>query len=349
LKAILLKGPGEVIIEEVPVPEISDDEVLVEVKYCGICGSDIHSIKNCVLVGEGTYLGHEFSGVVAKLGKNVEGWKIGDRVVTNPSYECGECYACRHGITGQCVHGWEHEIGNSPGKDYAGGFAQFVRVPIPHRRLHRLPDEVSFEQGALSEPLACALHAVKSSDFGIGDQVMILGAGPIGLGVIAFLRLAGAGLIIATEINQKRTEVAKKFGADYVFNPQTPALKEEILRLTDGKGIDVIFDCSGVAQAFQSATNFLRRGGQIMLQGIIEEDVKITPMDWSINEWHLQGVMNYGPDDFAMAINFMKNGALPVEEMITSKIKLSNIIKDGFDALGKPKHNEVKILVEPDV
>ncbi len=350
MKALLLKGPGEVVLEQVPVPEISDAEVLVEVKFCGICGTDIKSVPDCALLSAGTYIGHEFSGVLAKVGRHVRGWKVGDRVVANPMYTCGECDACQQGRPSICDYGTEYCIGAAAGLEYAGAFAKYVRVPIPERRLYRLPNEVSFEEGALVEALACSLNAVRVSAFRPREQTMVLGAGPIGLGVIAYLKNAGAGMIIATETIEKRAEVAKKLGADHVFNPQKVTdLKEKVLELTEGKGVNVVFDCSGVPQAFHSATDFLRKGGQILLKGIISTEVPILPMNFTFNEWELKGSVASYADEFPMVIEFLKKGVSPVKEMVTSKIKLSDIVKKGFDVLLKPDHNEIKVLVEPDV
>lgn len=349
MKAALLKGPGEIVLEEVAVPETSDDEVLVEVKCCGICGSDVHSYKECLLFPAGTYLGHEFSGILAKVGKNVKGWKVGDRVTVNPLYMCGECYACQRGRQSQCEHGFKHAIANVAGKAYAGAFAKFIRISIPEWRLHRLPDEVSFEEGALVEPLSCALHGVRISDFRVGDDVMVLGAGPIGLSTVAALKYSGAGMIIATVTNEKRVELAKKLGADYVFNPRKVAnLKEKVFELTNGKGIDIVFECSGFPEAFLSATSFLRRGSQVILLGIVEHELPILTIDWVINEWRLQGSLCYYADEFPMVIEFLRKHVLPVREMITSKIKLSNIVKEGFDVVGKRGSNEIKVMVVPD-
>ena len=330
MKATLLRGPGEVLLEEVPVPEISDDEVLVQVKYCGICGSDVHAIAEPLLPA-GTYMGHEFAGVLTKVGKNVRGWKVGERVVANPLYRCGECYACEHGFLSCCEYAMEKGIGLATGEANAGGFAKFVRIPNPEKtKLYSLPEELSFEEGALVEPLAVSLHAIRMSAFQPGDQTMVLGAGPIGLGVIALLKNTGAGLIIATAgiHNQKRAELAKKFGVDYVFNPQKVSnLKEEVLKLTNGIGVAQVFDCSASPQAFQSARNFLRPRGQIIIVGDIEKGVPIVPLDFCLGEIQLQGISAYGLDEYPMAIEYLRKGILPVKELITSKIKLSNIVK----------------------
>ena len=171
MKTLLLKGPGEIILDEVPVPKISDNEVLVEVKYGGICGTDIHSVNSCRPFRAGTYLGHEFSGLVAQVGKDVKGWTVKDRVVVRPRYICGECYACRHGRHSLCDYGFTRGIGFNP--ENPGAFARFVRVPLPERRLIHLPSEVSFDKGALVEPLACSLHALRISDFKPGDNTMV--------------------------------------------------------------------------------------------------------------------------------------------------------------------------------
>lgn len=351
MKAVLLKGPNQVVIEEVALPEISDDEVLVEVKYCGICGTDVHAISDCVLLPAGTYMGHEFSGVLTKVGKNVKGWRVGARVVVNPMYMCGECYGCRHGRQSICDHGFEHIIGAASGRKHSGAFAKLVRVSIPKWRLHHIPDNVSFEEGALVEPLACSLHAVRISALRVGDSAMVLGAGPIGLGVIIFLKHAGAGLIVTTETIEKRAILAKEFGADCVLNPlEVTNMNEKVLQLTKGRGVDVVFDCSGIPEVFQSATSFLRRGGQLLLVGMITREVPILPVNFSVNEWELRTSMCYYADEFPMVIDFLQRGVLPTSQIITSKIKLSDIIEKGFKLLRttKGKDTEIKILVEPE-
>lgn len=349
MKTLLLKAPKEVVFEEVPIPSISDDEVLIEVKYCGICGSDIHSYVGCQPYPAGTYLGHEFSGILSNIGENIKGWEIGQRVVAKPKFMCGECWGCRHGRQSLCEHATEHTIGVAPGKEHAGAFAHFVRVPYPGWRLHLLPDDVSFEEGALVEPLACSLHAMRRSDFKPRDTAMVLGCGMIGLGVIAHLKNAGAGLIIATETNSKRAELAKKIGADYVFDPiETPALPQKIKELTGGLGVGLIYDCSGVPNAFASTTDFLRRGGQIIVVGIINGKVEITPADFTLNEFELKGCYTYYADEFPMVIEFLRRHLLPVNELITAKIKLSRIVEDGFWELLKKDSKDIKILVEPD-
>ena len=347
MKAALLKGVKELVLDDIPIPEITDDEVLVEVKYCGICGSDLGAWRSAELMPPGTYMGHEFSGVLAKVGKNVKSWKVGDRVVCNELYECGECYACTHGIYSCCPKAMSQEIGCTAGLENAGAFAKYVRVRYPEYRLFALPDEVSFEEAALVEPLACTLHAVRLSNFKPRESTVVLGAGMIGLGVIVHLKNAGAGLIVATEISEKRASMAKRLGADYVFDPQKVDVKGKVLELTEGVGADVVFDCSGIPQAFQSATSFLRPRGQLLLMGIITHEVPIVPVGFILGEYSLQGSMCYYHEEFPMVIEFLSRHTSPIAEVITSKIKLSDI-QNGFEELSKPGTDEIKILVEPD-
>jgi (R,R)-butanediol dehydrogenase/meso-butanediol dehydrogenase/diacetyl reductase len=362
VKAVLLKEPRKVSIVDIPIPKISDDEVLVGVKYCGICATDVHAYAGDYdAVGppftgfmRGAYLGHEFSGVLAEVGKNVEGWEVGDRVAVKPTFRCGKCYGCMHGLQSQCNEYVGQELGTGVGDKYAGAYSKFVRVPLWDWRLERLPKEVSFEEGALVEPLACGMHGVRKSSFKLGDEVMVIGAGPIGLGVILFLKQAGAGLISAIEANEKRAAVAMKFGADYVLNPlEDSHVKGKVLKSTNGKGVDLVFDCSGTNwrgkdSPLDIATSVLRKGGQIVIESNMAQKSSISVLDFSVNEWRLQGSLAYNVDDFPAVLDFMRKGVMPVKEMITKKIKASDIVAEGFEVLMRPDHKEVKILVEPD-
>jgi len=170
----------------------------------------------------------------------------------------------------------------------------------------------------------------------------------MGLATITFLKNGGAGLIIATEVNEKRAETAKKLGADYVFNPvKVPNLQEEVLGLTNGLGVNQVFDCSGVPKAFQSAIDFLRPKGQIMLIGVIGAAVEIVPLKFQPREIQLQASYCQ-TDEFPMVIEFLKKHIAPVQEIITSKIKLIDIVERGFNELLKPNHAGIKILVSPE-
>jgi (R,R)-butanediol dehydrogenase/meso-butanediol dehydrogenase/diacetyl reductase len=347
MKAARLRGAREVVLEEIPVPEISGDEALVKVEYCGICGTDVASFRSLEFFPAGTFLGHEMSGVIAEVGKAVTRWKPGDRVAINTVSPCGKCYACRHGLLSNCEHLLDDAIGTKAYESLPGGFSEFVRVPGAEMKLHSL-EGVSSEEGALAVPLGECLHAVRTSSFRPRDYVMVMGCGPMGLATTAFLRNGGAGLIIATEINEKRAETAKKLGADYVFNPiEVTNLREEVLRLTNGLGVNQVFECSGSHQAFQSAPDFIRPGGQFVVIGVIGSPVEIIPLKFQVGGLQLQASWCQ-TDEFAMVIEFLKKHVAPVQEIITSKIKLSDIVERGFNELLKPNNAEIKILVSPE-
>jgi (R,R)-butanediol dehydrogenase/meso-butanediol dehydrogenase/diacetyl reductase len=249
-----------------------------------------------------------------------------------------------------CIHALEEEIGCHPGIENAGGFAKYVRVAHPEYRLFRLPQELTFEEGTLIEPLACSLHAIRLSIFKPGDKVMVLGCGMIGLGVIAHLRNSGAGLIIATRgSNKKRGDMGLRLGADYVFNAEeTPDLRKKVFELTDGHGIDVIFDCSGRPEAFLSAPAFLRPRGQIILVGNLTHEIPFVGLPFTLLEFSLQGSCCYYHDEFPMAMDFLKRRVSPITDVITSKIRLGEIVEKGFERIIKSDSGEIKIIVQPD-
>lgn len=347
MKAAVVTNPGIVELLEEPIPEITEDEVLVEVKFCGICGSDIHTYIPGAMPPP-VYIGHEFSGVLARVGKDVEDWKEGDRVVVNPGYKCGKCYACKHGKPEACEMGLIRSLGNVTGKENAGGFANYVRVSLPDYRLNLLPDEVSFEEGALVEPLSVALHGVNLSEPKMGETCMVMGAGAIGLGAIAMFRYLGVGTIIAVESVASRMKLAEKMGANYIFDPADDEIVDKVLEITQDRGVDIVFEASGATAAFDSAPNYLGRNGRITQVSVMLEDLMITPINWLMHEWRLQYSVAYTPDEFLKSIDFLKRTTIPVTEMITSKIKLSEIVTKGIIPLQTPGTQEVKILVEPD-
>lgn len=345
--APVIKAAGQVSLEDIPVPEISDDDVLVESKWCGICGTELHAIKKGMTMEPGTRPGHEFAGVIVKRGKNVRRWKVGDRVAVGCVYVCNECCACRHGLLTYCELGMHK--GSGTGTENSGGYSKYVRIETPDQRLCILPDEVSFEEGALIEPLASSLHPIRLSTFRPGDKVMVTGCGPIGLGAIGFLKWAGAGLILASEVKPKRAQMAKKFGADHVFNPKEEDLLAEVKRLTGGCGVDELFECSGTVEGFESASSFIRTGGQMIQIGAIEDEIRIRPhFFFQLKALSFFSTWGWTMDDYAIVANCLKNRVAPFADLITSKIKTSEIIEKGFEKLLQPEHDEIKILVSPE-
>ena len=330
---------------ERPTPVAGSGEVVVEVGLCGICGSDVHGYLNGIMVPFGTVMGHEAVGTVAEVGAGVTDWTVGDRVAIKPIPECGECLYCRKGQFSLCVQAFPRAIGISPAHD--GAFARFVKVEYPKAMLFRLPDEVSFEEGVLIEPLATSLHGVRLSRFRPGDTAVVLGAGTIGLGVLQFLKLGGAGKVIVLEVSEAKREIARRLGADVVLNPmeEGETLRDKVFGLTGGYGADVVYECAGVPQALQASYNLVKSGGQVMLIGINDKEVSLQPFFLSLWEVELKGILGYY-DEFTHVIEFLKQKRIDTGVMVSDIIALDDIEERGFRRLLSSR-DEVKLVVRP--
>jgi (R,R)-butanediol dehydrogenase/meso-butanediol dehydrogenase/diacetyl reductase len=326
-------------------PKIGSDEVLLEVKSCGICGSDVHGYLHGVLVPLGTVMGHECAGIVAEVGKNVHEFKEGDRVVAKPIAQCGNCYWCKKGQYSLCPTSFGKAFGINPEHD--GAFAPFLRVEYPKEMLFKLPQTISFDEGALVEPLATSLHAVRMSRLGIGDNMVILGAGMIGLGVLQFARIGGAGKVIVIEVSEKKRMVASEMGADMVLNPLTEgdALRDRIFGMTGGIGADVVFECAGVPSTFQSSASLVKSGGQVILVGINDKEVPINPFSLVLWEVEMKGALGYY-DEFALVIDFLEKRKVRTEGLISDRISLEDLVEKGFHRI-LSSQDMIKILVRP--
>lgn len=219
MHSLLLRKAGMMELQKIDIPTISKNEVLLRVKYCGICGTDVHAYTNNVLIPNNTVMGHEIVGTIEAIGADIRWLKKGERVLINPLARCGECYWCRRHEYSLCETAASKEIGFHP--EYDGGLAEFVRIRHPKAMIMKIPRSVSLESAALIEPLATSLHAVKKSRFKKGDSVLVLGAGMIGLGVISFLQMQKTGRIIVIEPCKEKAVLARRLGAAVVIDPST--------------------------------------------------------------------------------------------------------------------------------
>jgi L-iditol 2-dehydrogenase len=252
-------------------PIKSDDEVLINVKACGICGSDVHGMDGST--GRRIppiVMGHEASGIIAEVGKNVTLWAEGDKVIFDSTIYCGKCYFCQHGQINLCDN--RRVTGVSCG-DYRqhGAFAEFI--VIPQHILYRLPEGITFEQAAMVEALSIAFHAVKRTPIILNDTAVVVGAGMVGLLVIQSLRLAGCGNIIAVDIDDGKLDVAKKLGADFGFNSSKANIKEEVLQLTQKRGADCAFEVVGISPAVRTGIDVIKKGGSLTLVGNLSAQI----------------------------------------------------------------------------
>ncbi|MHC4104019.1 MAG: zinc-dependent alcohol dehydrogenase [Planctomycetota bacterium] len=346
MKSAVFVEKQKIEIQEIPRPEIESGEVLLKVEYCGICGSDIHAYKSGQLYSPGTVMGHEFSGTIAEMGDQVEGFAIGDRVAVSPGSACRQCYYCIRGAANMCIGSSTPTIGLSP--DINGAFAEYVRIVSPAGQLTKLSETVSLQVAALTEPYSVAMHSIRKSRFQPGDRILVIGAGPIGLAAIQLLMLAGAGHITVIEKSEARVNQAHEFGANDVLNPDVEGigLFDKVRLLNNIIGPDIIFECAGFPDTFNMAVSLARRDGQVMVVSIIEQETPIYPFVIAVNEIDIKGCYGFVGDDFDHVIHFMSNGKLAADKMISEIISLDDIVARGFEALLESQ-DKLKILVKP--
>lgn len=353
MKAALWYAKKDVRVEEIEEPKVTKGGVKIKVKWCGICGSDLHEYLGgpiFIPVGQphplsGTtapvVLGHEFSGDVVEIGESVTKFKLGDRVIVEPIVACGKCSACLEGKYNLCSSLGFHGLCGS-----GGGFAEYT--VFPEEFVHKIPDEMSYEQAALVEPIAVALHSVRISNFRTGDTALVLGSGPIGLATIECLKAAGAKLIVVLQRKSIRQEYAKKAGADVVLDPNEVDIAEEVKKLTNGIGVDVAFETTGAQIGFDIGINSLKYEGIMVVTSIWEENVSLNPNDLVFTEKKIVGTLAYR-HEFPATIVQMNDGRIKAEGYITKRIHLDDIVEEGFGGLtGPEKKKHVKILVTPD-
>jgi L-iditol 2-dehydrogenase len=322
MKAVVKYGKGKGMIEvrEVPEPKIKDDEVLIEVKAVSVCGSDLHIYHDSHPYWPPVVLGHEFSGMIADVGKNVKGWKTGDRIVSETrTGSCGVCYTCQSGFPQVCEQKRAYGIGIN------GAYTKYVAGPA--RLLHRLPDNIPFEVGAVIEPIAiCVTSVLERAQLQAGESVLITGPGPIGLISLAIAKAAGVRMTGVTGRSSDegvRFGKAKELGADFTINVDKDDPVKKVLEMTDGLGVDILIETSGGGQAIHQAFEMVRRLGRICAIGISGKEEVPIPYDRGIFK-ALRYDFCYSSSWTAWerAIGLISKGLLPAEKLITHKFPL---------------------------
>lgn len=346
MKVAVYEGARAIRFEERPEPRPLPGEVVVRVKYCGICGSDLHSYLNEGAMPHGVVLGHEIVGTVAEVGAGVRGWRGGERVVVQASGSCGECYYCRRGRFNLCVHAMDRTLGLSPGFD--GGMAAYVRVCFPREMLHSIPEEVSFEDAVLVDTMGVALGAVRKSSFRPGDNVVVVGTGAIGLCAVQLLRIGGARHITVIQPSSRKRELALKYGADVAFNPieEGAGLSAKIAQLYDGLGADIAYECAGTPEAFRTVADMVRSGGQVMLLGVNEKETPIIEVALIVREIEMKGSIAYAEEEVRICLDLLKDKRFDTGGMVSDIIGLDDLVEKGFSRLASSKEL-IKVVVAP--
>jgi len=339
LHAAVYYNNKDIRIEDLPKPKIGPDEILVKVIASGICGSDVmewYRVKKAPRI-----LGHEISGEIEEVGKNVNQYKVGDRVFVSHHVPCNECRYCRAGFHTVC------DTLKSTNFD-PGGFAQFIRVPEINVRFGTfiLPDEVSFDQGTFIEPLGCVIRGQRFADVKKGHTVLVIGSGISGLLHIQLAKAKGAAKVIATDIDEYRLDAAKRFGADVVINAKddVPTIVKEA---NDGRLADVVIVCTAALEAFDQAFKSVDRAGILLLFAPTAPETRVPLPLFDVYFKGVKIVFSYAAvtQDIEEAIDLLKNKEINVNDMITHRFGLSNIQK-GFDLVARADKS-IKVIIEP--
>lgn len=347
MKAARWYKAKDIRVEKTNIPSPNENQVKIEVKFTGICGSDLHEYTNgpqLIPVDEPyslnghqgtTTLGHEFSGVVEEVGKNVKNIKKGDRVTVEPIFRNPESPFITKG-----EYNLSEPLG-FVGLTSNGAFAK--HVVVEDYMVHKMPDTMTFEQGAIVEPAAVAAYAIRRSGMKMGDTVFIAGAGPIGLLTAQVALATGASKIFITDLSENRLKKAKEVGATHTFDARDKDISQKIKEKT-GNGVDVFIDAAGAQASFDTGINSLRNGGTAVLVALFGNKVTHDALNQTLRELTIIGTAAYR-NIFPEVIALISSGRLPVEKLITSVISLDEIVEKGFEALVKDP-SEVKILVD---
>jgi len=315
MKALVLEEYGHFVYEEVPDPQVAADEVLIEVRACGICGSDVHGMDGSTgRRRPPIIMGHEASGIIAEVGEKVSGWKKGERVTFDSTVYCGSCWFCRRGEINLCDN--RRVLGVSC-EDYRqhGAFAEYVAVP--ERILYRLPDALSFERAAMVEAVSVAVHAVERTPFSLGATAVVVGTGMIGLLVVRALRLAGCGKIIAVDLEADRLKLAEKFGADLGLEADDCDVSKEVMRHTRGRGADLAMEVVGTSTTVSAALASVRKGGAVTLVGNLQPSIELPLQTVVTRQISLYGSCA-SSGEYPACLDFMGCGAIDVEALISA-------------------------------
>ena len=337
MKAAVYHGPGDLRVEEVPVRKLKDNEVKIQVKYCGICGTDIHIFHGdggCCDVTPPLVPGHEFSGVVAEVGAGVKTVKVGDRVTGDPNDMCGECYFCKNGMQHFC----KNNIGIGTTVD--GGFAEYVIMR--EKQVYKVSDDLSFIEAAMTEPISCCLHGIDLCNIKAGDTVLVIGGGPIGMIMMQLAKNAGASKVIMSEPVEEKREQALKLGATKTIDPLHEDVEAVLAEYCEN--VNVVIECVGNVHTQADAVRFAGRGATIMYFGMAapEESFPIRPDDIFKKELHITSSY-INPYSFERAIQILESGTVELESLITNVVPLDDIA----DVFTKPEYRRTgKVMIQ---
>ena len=336
MKAVVFPEANEIVVAECPIPKLGAHEVLVKVHACGICGTDVHILHGEHTVKFPVIPGHEFSGEIAEVTPGVTNVKVGDRVTVDPNIVDYTCHYCRRGEIHLC------ENLTATGVNYDGGFAEYCKVPSV--QAYPVPNDVSLDEAAMAEPLACCIHGIDRANIVPGSTVVLLGAGSIGLILLQLAKVSGAGLVIVSEPDERKRELAARFGAEVLLDPRTDDVQAEVTKLT-GVGADTVIESAGRLETAQLAIKLARRGGTVLQFGVVSPDktFAISPYEVYYKELTIRGSF-VNPFTHARAVDMLARKQVEVMPLITHRFSLDDAAKAMETAQSR---DAVKVLLMP--
>ena len=350
MKAVVAYAPNDYRMEVVDVPKAGPGEIVIKVEACGICAGDIKAFQGAPSFwGDETqpaYIkapmipGHEFIGFVVELGEGVEGFELGDRVISEQIVPCWECRFCKRGQYWMCqkhdLYGFQNNVNGAMAE-----YMKFTKEAINYK----VPKDLPMEQAILIEPYACSLHAVQRAKIELGDIVVLSGSGTLGLGMVGAIKKSGASKLIVLDLFDERLEMAKHFGADIVWNPKNVDVVAEIMKLTDGYGCDVYIEATGHPKSVEQGLAMIRKLGRFVEFSVFKDPVSV---DWSIisdrKELDVLG-SHLGPYCYPLVIEGIANGDFPTKGVVTHKLPLDQYL-EGFKLVASGV-NSLKVVLIP--
>ncbi len=344
MKASVYYSKSDIRYEDVPVPEIGDGDILLRMKRCGLCGTDIHKAQHQTVTGP-IVLGHEVAAEVVKVGKRVTRFSPGDRVVTAIHVPCFSCHYCDRGHFTLCEQ-------FKPTHIEPGGFAEFIRLPELHVKhlTHHIPAGVSWEQAAMVEPIGCCLYGLKKAAITPGCSVLVMGSGTIGLLSAQLASMMGAATVIVSDLSPFKLNLALKLGVTHAINPVEENLETRVGEITHGRGVDVVVIAAGVASLLPQAVDLLRRGGRVVVFSPFDHNnmVSIDAARFFRDEIAVIGTYSLSSYEMPEAVEIVRTNRINVDDMITHTFPLERL-EEAIAFASNPQNDVLKVMMQMDV
>lgn len=339
MKAAVLEKVNKIEITDIPVPKPASDEVVIKVKTCGMCGTDLKLYTGQYTARVPVVPGHEYAGEIVEVGKSVRNLRPGQRVVSDPNESCGKCYWCRNHQPCFCNDLAAYGVLRD------GGFAEYCTAT--EKGVYPIPEGIDDEVAAFAEPVSCVVHAADRISYRPGETVAILGGGPLGQIHLQFALNSGASKVVLADPNQSRRELAQKFGAHAVINPKEEDVKERVLEQTAGLGVDVVIEAVGRKETIEQSFRLAKRGGRVVIFGFAAESEKavFSPFDVLSRELTILGAW-VNPYSYSRALDVLSSGRIDVKPLISHRLNLDNILQ-GYQMMAQKPAGFIKSLVAP--